>query len=767
MAFRPALVIEVDFINDPSSATETWTNITHYARVMAGGQILSCSRGRDYERARTSAGSLRLALDNTDGRFDASNPQSPYLTGAANPGGVPGKITSKRRIRIRATWLGITYGVWRGYVNEWPQEWSNAGFRGQSTLSGSDAIAILASIDLIPAVITEMLADDPIGLYRCNDGTGSVSAANTSSTVQPLSQIVAGSTAAVSDNFAFGQQGPGAGSSLDGDPSSCLTLSPTLGSGAFTLGPGPFFIPIINWNPTGYDLTTADLGVGPLLTIAGGFSAEGWFAPGPANEASTLFAQFDKYGTPQVALAFNPLDSGALILTVCDQDGTTTSSIQSSVGTVINDNRWHHIALSLGTDMKTPALMVDGIPQSTSLSVAGAALTWAKPWTNSWGGQVSPVTPTGASATAVTTLAFFAGSLKNLAMYDAPMTPTRALARWHAGRTFTGEHSGTRISRILDTAAWPTALRSIATGDSLVGSQALEGQKALTALEQVLDTEQGNLFIDGSGQVVFDNRRARYNGTSLATFGDGPGEFHYAGGLLVQLDEREIVNDWQVSRTGGITARDQDLASQAEYFPSSNSVATIAVDDEAVVYTLEYLLSRYAQPVERIPQLVLNPQVDPSLWPQVLGREIGDQITAIRRPGAAVAKTGDFFIESIAHDVSGGTWKTTWQLSPASVAQVFELESDHGRLGGSCPLSAGTDAVQTTFDVDTALVEFSQTATPYTVLIDRELMLVTHAAAPAAGTQTLTVTRAVENTVATNHNIGTPCALAHTYGLAF
>ena len=747
MSNRPVMGIDIDFVNDPSSVTETWTSVKSYATAKPGQVILSCKRGRNYERSRTTAGDLHLSLDNTQGHLDAQNAASPFINGTANPGGAPGAIKPKRRIRVQATWDGITYGLWRGYINEWPQEWSNAGFYGKANVQASDAIAVLAQIDLLPTVLTEMLEDEPLAIYRCNDSEGATSAGNSGSTPQPLSAIVAGSTAATADDFAFGHDGPATNSYLDGDPTSSLLLTPTWSG--FT-------------NTSGYCLKTADLGVGPLVQIAGGFAIEGWFHSDTLNNnGSRLFQQHDRDGVEQVSLivTFNPFfaTDGTVSFSVSDKASGASYRIGSTVICATGlDGGWHHVMAWLDADLVTPHLYVDGVAQTASTSIAGAPLTWDAPYINLWGGNVTAHNPQGDH--------FFNGSMKNLALYDVPMTAARALAHYQAGRTFHGELSGARIERLLDAAAWPTALRDIDTGDSPVGSQALEKTKCLSALEQVLDTEQGNLFIDRDGQVAFRSRRSRHNGTAAAAFGEQ--ENPYVEGLRIQTDEKDIVNDWTVNRAGGITVQNVDPDSQREYFPSSGSLSTIAVDDATVVYTAEHLLNRYAQPIERIPQLVLDPQGDPSLWPEVLGREIGDQITVTRRPGGAVTKTADFFIEHIAHEISAGSWKTTWMLSPASVEQVFELESDHGRLGGSCPLSADITDSQVLIAVNANIVAYSTTAVPYDVMCEQERMTVTAAAAPGFA-QTLTVTRGVGGTTAAAHLLGADVTLVDTYGLAF
>lgn len=748
---RPKMTVEVDFVNDPTSVTETWTDITKYVRGKGDPQLLSCDRGRNYELARTEAGTFTLLLDNTDGRFDPANLASPYVTGTANPGGAAGLVTTMRRIRIRASWDGTTYNVWRGYVEDWPQEWDDGGTYGRATLTGSDAISVLSAVDLQAMPVTQVLLDNPIAFYRCNDPSGSTSAANSSTTNQPNSQIVAGSSAQTTDNFAFGStQGTG---TLAGDPTSSL---------AFTATWSGF------QNASGYALRTTDLGQGPALTLAGGCSLEMWLATSnnTHNANSTLFVQYDSNdntvsSSQQLEVYLSAVTGGYAVNAALR--GTTGANI-NAIGTVnVTDGSWHHVAVTISTDAKTLKVYIDGVQDATA--TGGTAAVWNAALLNEWAGDTRPAYPTGVD--------YFDGVIKNLGLYNSTLSAARILAHFQSGNCFTGEPSGTRIGRLLDAAGWPSALRTVATGDSAVGTQLTENVKTSEALQQVVDTERGALFIAGDGKVTFTNRQGRYNGAAAATFGEQAGENHYVEGLQIQRDPKDVYNDVSANRTDSITIRAIDTASQKRYFPRSLSVATIAVNDVSVLYLAEYLIARYKDPVTRIPQLVLEPSADPSLWPQALGREIGDRITVNRRPGGATASSADYFIEHINHAVTGTSWKTTWLLSPASIDSYFELDSQtYGHLAdvpGTYTLNANINSSVTSLTLLFASGSATWTTTPgdwpLTILVDAEQMSVTAVAAAGGTTQVLTVTRGVNGTSAAAHTAGAVVTLVNTYAL--
>lgn len=85
----------------------TWTDVT--ADLMA----FTTDRGRQRQIDRFAAGRASITLDNSDGRFSPSNLSGPYVSGGVT------QIRPGVAARIRATWAGITYDLWYGYVDSW------------------------------------------------------------------------------------------------------------------------------------------------------------------------------------------------------------------------------------------------------------------------------------------------------------------------------------------------------------------------------------------------------------------------------------------------------------------------------------------------------------------------------------------------------------------------------------------------------------------------------------------------------------------------
>ena len=258
------------------------------------------------------------------------------------------------------------------------------------------------------------------------------------------------------------------------------------------------------------------------------------------------------------------------------------------------------------------------------------------------------------------------------------------------------EDSGARITRILNAAGWPAAARAITTGDSIQQGESF-GSDALSLLQLTAATEAGELYINGAGNVVFRHRQAILEDTRSSTpqgvFGDQPGTSHTAGTELAGLgalgraiDNTTIANDIQITAVAYVfdlspaLQEAQDLPSQ-----SVNGVRTysrtdlLLVSDPIAYQYAAWVLALSKNPEDRFDTLTVNPRRDPvRLYPQALGREVGDRIETWRTPPGVSRFSKDSFIRGIQHvfDASSQTWATTWTLqNTARYDQVLILDS--------------------------------------------------------------------------------------------
>lgn len=245
-----------------------------------------------------------------------------------------------------------------------------------------------------------------------------------------------------------------------------------------------------------------------------------------------------------------------------------------------------------------------------------------------------------------------------------------------------GEDTGARIGRILDTTDWPSADRDIDTGDATLLATTLEGP-ALEELQLAADSEIGELYVNGSGVLVFRNRSAIFDdvrsNTSQATFGDGGGAelFYMHNGAKFSTDRETLYNKVIAQRTGGSEVTVNDGTSQgAHRIKTWTKTDLVLADDSQVTDYANFILQLSKDPENRFTELVIKPLRDPdTLFPEVLGREIGDRITVIRRPpGGGDPIERDCFIRGIKHEITISDWTTTFVLQSATKYVFFTLD---------------------------------------------------------------------------------------------
>lgn len=259
-----------------------------------------------------------------------------------------------------------------------------------------------------------------------------------------------------------------------------------------------------------------------------------------------------------------------------------------------------------------------------------------------------------------------------------------------------GEVSGARMNRILDSANWPGLMRTISAGNSLLQATNL-GNNALTECHLVADTEVGEFYIDGSGNAVYRNRHAilldSRSKNPQATFGDLGSELKYrANGLSLVYDHTTLANLVNIARANGFEQSVTDTASVTAYLTQTfrRTDLLLQSDVESFSYA-QWILFTSKNPELRFTSIVINPLRDPTnLFPQVLGREIGDRIRIRRRPpgGGAVIER-DCFIRGIQHHITPSTWLTTWALQSATdYGNFFTLnDASLGILGNGAPMA--------------------------------------------------------------------------------
>jgi hypothetical protein len=248
---------------------------------------------------------------------------------------------------------------------------------------------------------------------------------------------------------------------------------------------------------------------------------------------------------------------------------------------------------------------------------------------------------------------------------------------------FSGEGSNSRIVRLAGYAGVPVGDTDAETGLSTsLANQVTNGQTALALMSEVVETEGGLLFDAGPGTLTFHARSHRYNAASTLTLSGAAGELR--ANLEPKLDDQGLVNDMTASREGGVSVRAVDDASIDDYGLYRESVTLLTTSDSEVQDAANWKVFTGSTPEVRIPVAETDlTRASASQKTALLAREIGDRITLASLPSQAPAASMDFFIEGYTETITAEQYRISFNLSPAALSGVWQLDSSTYSLLGT------------------------------------------------------------------------------------
>jgi hypothetical protein len=473
----------------PVSTTATWVDVSD--RVVS----FTTRRGRNDELDLYTAGTAVLRLDNRDRSMDPTYALGPYY----------GQLTPRQRIRIRCTYGGVTYGVWHGVVDDWPQSWQVPSL-AYVDLPCTDLTYLLSVAEVPSAWEAYVESLEPWAWYRLGTDGGLDNSGNgrdgTVYLFQPIPApgIVAGATTGgMTGDPSYWVYDGGATPSVtactvavmvqDTNPSSTVTKElAAVGFGSTITSTGSDDVRVDIYRPP-YDSFQPSM-MRVLFSTSGGNIVR-WFS-------STDVSMQD--GAPHhIAVTVNGTTLTAYI------DGSQASIVDTtgSVGTPAFGNRCF-------SSPRDNAIIDEVVFESRALTpvevarLAALAHGEASARTDEWADLVLDAIDWPAGDRMLGSLPFADATFLLSAGRDTPFDGT--------------------LATVFDT---PTS--------------------ALAALRQLERTEQGRCFIDRDGRVVFRTRTWSLSATrtvvSQATFGDSGAELGYT-----DLSTNESLAAWLVSR---------------------------------------------------------------------------------------------------------------------------------------------------------------------------------------------------------------------------
>ena len=160
-------------VTDPGLNTGTLGDGAFFYDISTSVRTINTNRGRRRALERFGTGTATITLDNRDRSFDPTNTASPYYNATVGVTGVVPSIP----VVIRATWNGVTYPIFRGWIDSWTFSYSDAG-NGDAvaTVSCSDAFKplsnIIGGLPSSASISSSGTASFDIGISTPSDGGG-------------------------------------------------------------------------------------------------------------------------------------------------------------------------------------------------------------------------------------------------------------------------------------------------------------------------------------------------------------------------------------------------------------------------------------------------------------------------------------------------------------------------------------------------------------------------------------------------------------------
>jgi len=157
----------------PGLNTGTLGDGAFFYDISTSVRSVSTNRGRRRALERFGTGTATITLDNRDRSFDPTNTASPYYNATVGVTGVVPSIP----VVIRATWNGVTYSIFRGFIDSWTFDYADAGIGdATATISCSDAFKplsnIIGGLPSSASISSSGTTSFDIGISQPSDGLG-------------------------------------------------------------------------------------------------------------------------------------------------------------------------------------------------------------------------------------------------------------------------------------------------------------------------------------------------------------------------------------------------------------------------------------------------------------------------------------------------------------------------------------------------------------------------------------------------------------------
>lgn len=647
----PTLIVEFAPASTQLATSPTWVDITTYVLE------LNIERGFGDELDTVAeAGTATIVLDNRDRRFDPTYAAGPYF----------GNLKAGKQVRVRATYNSITYDLFRGHIERYPQTYPDQVFVTESALVCVDGTQWLSQT----VIENDQVLSDPGRVVKPRS--------RRKSWYRPEKVPVAVELSQYADLIQYH------------DPWAYWNVAERNNETVKDMVGDKHLVP-----KNGASTSVTDLVIGEDYPNGSMFferanshyyrtvglevpEAKRWTV-----EALVELATLPSAAGIEMRIVTGPLDTGGT-LPIFGLELTTTNFLRGRVY-LSNNTQYlatattnaltvgptYHVAMIFDSGAARIKSYVDGAEVASTITGASLKLD-PTDRNNIWiGGHPDLGTP-----------GYFDGHIDEIAIYNQVLTPTTLLTRimtFDLGFAM-GDGSMDRIGFILDEVGWPATWRDTnEVASKLLTGRRYSNQSALEEIQATQAAEFGRTFISGNGFVTSYERAWRDHAdfsSSAATFGDASGEMPYVAIGEVDQPDKHIYNHVMAkSAVGTATVMDMDTTSMSDHGTRHLDLGELILNSDTPAQDLcTDLVARYKDQESRFSDIVIQPAMDETnLWPKALGYDLCKHITIKKRPkgGSDTAITQASHIERISHHIPRGgyaasvaDWTTTWTVSP-------------------------------------------------------------------------------------------------------
>lgn len=525
----------------------------------------------------------------------------------------PGNLVEDKKIRLKATYNAITYDIFTGYIDRIVQRY-NAPNDAVAIIECSDGLARLAQDELPSAYSAIMRNYSPRVWYRLGEKEG------------PSAWDWSGNSynATYGGAPVFGEDG-----FVDRDDDTAVKF-PGNYLGWLYIPPGAL-PPALPWT-IGFTFLV------PALPPPGGKSFILWELSYPQGLAVWLD------------------DAGRINVEV--RRGGTYTYVRTSAawGAFVGNPYTIHIRASAGVPLRIQHHFNLISDVATAVGTGGVLASW-------YGAVL------GHSLTDVTFDEFQA--------YDSLLPDADIQEQAFAAQAWANDSAYNRIARLLDLVKWPAADRyNLEPEGPLLRGTDLN-MSVLSHLEQIVTSAEARMFVrtDGKLWIMGKQEHAQVHKLSQGTFGDGPGELGYVEMGDYAIDANTIENIIRRRWKSNYDDRESviEVSAPANRQRIGAEIESQFLSPEAEYDLATYRLAHTSVPTPYVEGLKIPPRKDPNtLFPQVLGRELGDRVTWKRRPqGIGNPISREVIIEGISHSFAPKRWDTDFFIDATDAQRYF------------------------------------------------------------------------------------------------